>query len=98
MAMTASINDNIIMGDDSYDAFLNILEGDRNRSVTVDSPPAVERGEVLNPAGGFVSHGLLSSLNSTVGNVPERMIYHLQMKMSVVRYLIKADPSPGGHW
>ena len=65
--MTASINDNIIMGDDSYDAFLNILEGDRNRSVTVDSPPAVERGEVLNPAGGFVSHGLLSSLNSNDG-------------------------------
>jgi hypothetical protein len=61
--LTASINDNIIMGDDSYDAFLNILEGDRNRSVTVDSLPAVERGEVLNPAGGFVSHGLLSSLN-----------------------------------
>jgi hypothetical protein len=31
------------MGDDSYDAFLNILEGDCNRSITVDSPPAVER-------------------------------------------------------
>ena len=61
--MTASINDNVIMGDDSYDAFLKILEGDCNRSVTVDSPPAVELGEVLNPAGGFVSHGL-SSLNS----------------------------------
>jgi hypothetical protein len=66
MAMTASINDNTIMGDDSYDAFLNILEGDCNRSVTVDSPPAVKCGEVLNPAGGFVSHGL-SSLNSDGG-------------------------------
>ena len=57
---------NIAMGDDSYDAFLNILEGDRNKSVTVDSPPAVKCGEVLNPAGGFVSHGL-SSLNSDGG-------------------------------
>ena len=75
--MTASINDNVIMGDDSYDAFLKILEGDCNRSVTVDSPPAVELGEVLNPAGGFVSHGL-SSLNSNSSHGVSKLLLESQ--------------------